>query len=490
MTNVLSNDARLTELLNRKESSLCGLMVKCPDIIYDYSINPKLLSDDGKFYFGIVRNLIRKGVEVIDKTAFMTEVATCNLTEYFEDNVGGYDALKDVVSVVDVNNKDLIIDNWNKWNLVKRYKEKGILDLDKLMTQITPMNCNQLYDYIEYLLNDSDISVSSDIVFETLSYTDQELQELQDGLNVGLQYGKYSSLLNYLTLGVAKANLYLYGGYTNSGKSSFIFENIIIPIVENGHKCCVISNEQKSDAFKILLQIHVLTERLNYWNITRKKIKSGKFSGEKDLEMMKKARDIIKEEYDPYITFVKLFDYNTSQVNKIVKKLSKTGYECFFYDTFKIGESDNSAVWAKILADSKDLFQIASKNDVAIVMSVQLALHTKNKTRWLDEGVLSNGKQMAEVVETGIYMRDIWSDEIDKESNFYIHPYRNKRDANGKYTKEIEEVTLDKNKKYKLMFLSKCRADENGQVILYEYKGDYNKWIELCRCKPHTKNLY
>ena len=479
---------KLIEKIKKSEGVLCGLILKEPNLLLDYSINKKLLSSEALFYIGIADRLLSKGIEIIDEVSFASEVADIPKLNDKYIEMGGYNTVKELMNIVEVKNADSIVDEWTKWNLVRTYDEKGILDIEKHWDKILMMKSGQVADYIEYQINNIDISTSSDMVFEDLSYNDEEIQGLIDGVNIGIQYGKHSPLLNYLTLGVAKSNIYLFGGFTNSGKSSFVFENMILNMVENKVKCCVISNEQKSDAFKVLLQIHILTERLDYWKLTRKKIRSGKFTDE-DMDMMKKAIQIAKEEYDPYLKFVKIYDYDTSKVNKVVKKLSKVGTEVFFYDTFKIGDSGDGAVWEKLLEDSKELFKTASKNDVAMILSVQLALHSKNKTRFLDEGVLSNGKQIAEVVETGVYMRDIWADEFNGET-YDIKPYRQKKDANGKFTTEREEITLDKEKKYKIMFLSKTRSDENGIAILYEFNGAWNKWIEIGKCSPHTKNNY
>ena len=86
-------------------------------------------------------------------------------------------------------------------------------------------------------------------------------------------------------------------------------------------------------------------------------------------------------------------------------------------------------------------------------------------------------------------MRDIWQDEFNGEA-YDIKPYRQKKDSNGKFTNEKEEITLDKDKKYKIMFLSKSRSDENGIALLYEFNGAWNKWVEIGRCRPATKNNY
>lgn len=481
---------KLKECISTAEGKLCGLVLQDAELILEYNINRNLLSEQAMVYIGVAEKMLEKGIKVYDEVSIGTTIESMGgIIERYYHEFGGYNTVREMISVVNTQNAESIIDEWNKFNLVKRYHDKGILDLKKHWVKIVHMSSGELVNYIEYLISDDEINVCTDIKFEKLSYTDEELLRLQKQLDRGLSYAKHSYQLDYLTTGIAKANVYLFGGYTNSGKSSYIFENMICDIVEQGIKCCVISNEQKADAFKLLLQIHVLTHRLNYKKLTRKKIKTGNFTSAEDMMMMRKAKEIIEKEYNPYLEFVKLFDYNTQQVNKIIKKMSKVGCECFFYDTFKVSESGDGQTWEKLLRDSKDLFQIASKNNVALIMSVQLALHSKNKTRWLDEGILSNGKQMAETIETGVYMRDIWADEFAGET-YDIKPYIYIRDTDGNLTKEKEYIKLDREKRYKLFFLSKCRSDENGQVLVYEYEGDYNHWKEIARCTPYTKNMY
>jgi hypothetical protein len=67
-------------------------------------------------------------------------------------------------------------------------------------------------------------------------------------------------------------------------------------------------------------------------------------------------------------------------------------------------------IWQQLVEDSKQLFQIASKENIAIIPTYQLALHTLNK-RYLDETCLSNAKQTKEVCSEIILMRKLWDDE-------------------------------------------------------------------------------
>lgn len=221
---------------------------------------------------------------------------------------------------------------------------------------------------------------------------------------------------------------------------------------------------------------YVLTNDLHYYRLTRKKLKSGKWTVE-DKAMIEKAREIIDEKYSPYIAFVKTYDYDMGKIKKVVKKLSKRGLELVVYDTMKGDNLTDGQVWQGLIEDSKDLFQIVSKEGVAGVVTYQLAL-SQLQRRFLGLDCLSNAKQVGEVFSEMIFFRDIFSDEF-KGQKHDIKPYKFKRDANGKLTGIKEEIVLDPNKVYKIFFHVKTRNDAVGTALVYEFQGHINKWEEI-----------
>lgn len=468
------------------EGNMLGVLWKKPELIAEYNINKDALSTDGIFYYSLAEMLFKLNHTRFDEITVFSVIKDDEVLEKGWKERGGYNTVKEFTAIVDTDNADAYFDTFNKCYLLKKLYEKGF-NVENEFDKFRKMSTQQLFDYMEYQLNSIAIETTGSLEFEDLNMTDEEVQSMIDGEEVGLMYGKHSPILNYLTMGLPKGDLTMVGSYTNGGKSSYLTANMIIPIAEQKIKCCLISNEQRSIVYKRLLMIYVLTEKLNYYSITRKKLKSGNLNAE-EMAMFNKAREIIKEEYAPYITFVKLYDYDMGKVKKVVKKLAKTGLELLIYDTMKYGGSEES-VWMSLLDDSKELFQICSKENIAGLVSLQLALHTKNKVRFLDESTLANGKQIAEVFSEIILFRDIWDDEFNDDV-YDLKPYRLVKDANGKFTNIREEVILDKDKKYKIFFLSKTRNDENNVAIIYEYQGHINKWKEVAKCTPSQKNRY
>jgi hypothetical protein len=99
---------------------------------------------------------------------------------------------------------------------------------------------------------------------------------------------------------------------------------------------------------------------------------------------------------------------------------------------------------------------------------------------------LSTAKQVSEVFSECVFFRSLWDDEWPGEK-YDIKTYRNIKDpVTGKYTSAKELVELDRDKDYKIFFLSKTRNDNAGACFLYRFDGEWNRWVEIGKC--HVQN--
>lgn len=437
-----------------------------------------LKTEDGQFYFHLGREMYKQGYKSFDNVTIYTFLESKPTVKKHFEKLGGYPTINELCSLVNPDNVDAYYDKIAKMNTLMTLYDKGFSVLDH-MDKFAEMTNQDVYDYYDYLLNSISIKNSHDIDMETLEIDHKFLDECDEGSAQGLSYGAHCPILNYLTLGVPLGDLYMFGGHSGVGKSSFVFENQILTMTESGIKCAVISNEQRSKDFKQLLLVHILTQELDYWGLTRKKLKLGKFTDEQ-WEMLEKAATISKEKYKS-IQFVKLFDNDMKKVKRIIKKLAKLGYQAFMFDTMKSEDEIDEAMWQQLLIHSRKLFQIASKENIALICTYQLALHTLNK-RYLDASCLSNAKQIKEVFSEMVYARTLWDDEYTGEK-FDVKPYQLKKDKNGKYSNIREPIELDRDKKYIVVFLDKTRNDDDKIQVLYEFNGRFNKWYEKGYCK-------
>jgi hypothetical protein len=269
------------------------------------------------------------------------------------------------------------------------------------------------------------------------------------------------------------------GGFSGTGKSSWMFANMAIPLVEQGKKVCIMSNEQKSKEFKTMLLSMILANEFKYFGLTRKKIKIGQWNPEQK-EMIGKATKFYNENYKGKLKFVRFFDYDVNKVKLVVRKLAKQGFEAFFLDTFKSSSLVDGQFWQQLIEDSKQLFQLVAKEDVAMVTTYQLSQALLGR-RWLDASCLSNSKGIKEVYSEMVYFRQLYNDEFEGQK-YDIKPYNWVKGADGKYTDVKQFITLDKEKKYLVAMVDKTRNDEDKQAILYEFNGRFNMWKELGYC--------
>lgn len=482
----------IEEKINKKiamnEGSIIGCLYKLPELYTEYTVKKENLSDDGQFYYSLGENMYVQGNEVFNEIAVYNLIGDNALLKQSFDERGGWNTIKELMSTVDVKNMDAYFDGFSKYHYLKFLHSKGF-NVELEFSKFEQMNSGQVYDYFEYLLNSSNIETISNLDFEDLCISDKELDAIRAGENMGLQYGSASPILNYATMGLPKSELSSINSFINEGKSSVAFSNFVMPVVENGHKVLIISNEQKSMSFKYLLLVYVLTNKLDYWKLTRKKIKAGKFTDE-ELLMLNKAREYIEENYKNNIKFIKVYDYSMDVVKKAVKKYAKLGFEMVLYDVLKVEAADEST-WQQLIENSKELFKLASKYDLAILTTMQLAMALKGKVRKLGIECLANGKQAGEVQSEMVFFRGLYEDEIDEKSKFYCKPYKLVRDKNtGKFTNVKEDIILDSNKQYAVFILGKSRNDETGKCILYEKNLAWNEWNELGYCHISENNKY
>ena len=481
--------ADLTKNRTPIEGNFVLSLYKNPTDLYsDFPIDPDkdLITADGKFYYNLGANMIKKGIKTFDEISVMTFLNDYPQIKNEFDSKGGWKAVSEYIGLLDENNAEAYYNELMKNNLLLELDKKGF-NIEANMNIFNQLStADEVFDVLEAQLNSAALNITHDIQLETLSYTQKDIEKKQSGEQVGLQFSENCPLLNGFSNGIPRKGLTMLASYTNGGKTSFVFGNIVLPLAKQKIKTCVISNEQDSIIFKDLLYLYVLTSELDYWNITRSSLRNLKFT-EEDRKMFSKADKIVREKYEPYIRFQRMYDYGMKNVKRTIKKLAKQGFELFIYDTFKV-DSTTDIVWQSFLNDSKELFQISSKENVAIITPVQIALSTRGKLRWLNEGALSNSKQIAEIYEEIFMFRDIWRDEYNGENND-IKPYMFELDkeTNTKIRKEIP-ISFNEDEKYKIFFHSKSRNGEAGRTVLYEFIPRYNKWKEVGLCTVGEEN--
>ena len=473
---------KINENRDQIEAPFVFCFWKDPDLYDDYKfVNEKkddtLKSEDAQFYFNLGKALYNAGFRKFDNITVYGFLQNKPEVKETFDNYGGYREIENLKQLVNVENVDAYFDKIAKLNTLNSLC-KLTFDSFEDVSKFDKMSSQQVYDYFEYKLSDISIESTHDVEEESLVIDDEFIEECNTGDAVGISYAKNCPIMNYLTLGVPLGEMFMIAGHSGVGKSSFVFENMVLPMAEEGVKVAIVSNEMRSKDYKIMLLSHILTKELNYWGLTRKQIKMGHFTNEQ-REMLNKAKKISQEKYSS-LGFIKLFDNDIGKVLKYIKKKSKRGYQIFVWDTMKSDDSLDEKMFLQLLINSRKVFQLASKENIAIIPTYQLALYTVNQ-RYLDASCLANGKQIKEVFSEMIYMRQLWQDEYTGEK-YDCKAYQLQKNEDGKYTKVKRMIELDKDNKYIVAFLDKTRNDEDKQQVLYEVNGRFNSWKEIGYC--------
>lgn len=469
---------------NRKiiEANVVFCMYKNIDLFKDYGNKLDIFKsfelEESQFYYSIGLNLVKQGFKVLDEVALESYFTDKPSSKEIYLEYGGWNIIKEMINIVELKNFEKYYDDLTKYNIIKELESKGF---DIKNVPLNTMNSSQLYDYYDYLINDIFVKSNTENKIETLEITDEYLESRYNGEGLGASIGSSSPRLNYDIGGLRTRNVVIVGGSSGAGKSSFSFEAMIIPLVKQGIGTGIISNEQDAHQFRDILLTAVLVNQFKYYKVTRKKLQSGNLSTE-DKVVIKKAQSIINEKYAPYITFVKMFNYNIEETNKVIKKLSREGISHILYDTMKAEDSMNANFSGQMVEVSKTLFTLADKLDICIIWTQQASLHSLN-SRYLSMINLAGSKQVSEVAAQVIMLRPVWDDEYTNEK-YDVTPYNYKKGENGyvkdenKHTvKELFELDKDQPRNI-LIFLAKNRFGEADKVFTYLQNALYNTWKE------------
>lgn len=486
----MNNKTQLAEeiLMNNRElveGNLIFCLWKDPDLFSEYSkeINADrdLLTEDGRFYYRLAKELSNLGFNSFDDASVRSFIeGKPALTEKYE-SLGEYRPIFEMKRMLNVDNIETYYDELLKSNMLIRLHNKGFNVVNEI-NKFRKMTTSQLYDYFEYQLDNVFLNRGSGAKIEDLDVTDEFIASCDDGTEKGLSYASTCPILNYHTLGLHRSNVQIFAGFSGTGKSSFVMSSYVFPILDQGEKIVIVANEMNKKAWQHLFVATILSQKLKYYGLPRKKQKMGGFN-EEQREMMNKAKEYYETHYKDRIKFVKIYDYSIDDVKRVFRKLSKQGFSYGIFDTFKSQDAASDKVTGELIEASKQLLQVAEKENICIIITMQLAIYMEN-TRYLTGATLSNAKGVKEVVSELVLTRPLFEDEFNGEK-FDVKPYKFKRDSiTGKLTNIKEEITLNPEKKYRLMFLDKTRNDDGDICLLYQFDGSWNKWTELGYCTP------
>ena len=462
--------------------------IKNTSLLDEYPLNVEedLVLDESKMLYGLVEKMYNKGITEVDILSMETFIEELPTVKAEIESYGGVREIINQAKAVNTVNFESFHDELMKNNyLIDLYQVQKQL-VEKYDEMKTEMDSQQVADYVEYLVgNINNTTIGKKATHNDFYLSDSLIEEIVSGEFIKtISFGEYAKVLDSIFNGLPESCVTLFSGLSGASKSTFTVSNVIYPIIRNGHKVLLISNELNFRQYMMMFLTIILTRELNYFKITRDKLNKAKLTDE-DIMMIKKAQKIINEKYDKPIHFIDMNASSTQEVIRAIRKYSKIGYYLTVYDTAKPDSSISDAsgqAWQRSLEMIKELTYVTQETKTHLWLPYQIANSSDYKRR-LSRMDLAEAKNIITMITNHGILRKIKPEEKDPESKYYCKPYRlTYNEELGKWIKE--KITLDPDKKYVCVFIDKTRFSEDGQYLIYEFNGAWSIYREVGMCLP------
>ena len=470
------------------------------------------ITEDGRFYFNIADRMRKQkytSLKEIDILSAPNEILNESVKEKFEEK-GGIESINNISDTINLDNADKYLDNLYKENSILRLFDKGfnvLKPIAKGNKNIVPLNffrtsCDskQVIDWYESQLTDVDAGYTTRITAnEEILFSDKIIDEIENGEDVGIHFdyagedvdGNKINCFPYLSTqigGFEDGTFNILAGYSSTGKTT-AWITILMALAHHGRKILIISNEQHKNVFYYSILSWIARKRFRY-TLNKNKFKSKDKLTIEDKDILKKCFKYFNENFGKKIRIITITDADMRLVRSQIRKyVLQEDYDVVLYDTFKLdmtNSKNKDNTWLSLIEDSREFDRIAKKYNIIMLASLQLSESTRGKL-FLDASVLSMSKQIKEVLESLLLMRNVYPEELDKNNKkFYCNPFRDIKKSDGTWIREpyqIEEDTV-----YKMLFIEKARNGQNstdsGVAYLLKFYGATGTFGEVAKCKP------
>lgn len=468
------------------EAMLTGLFWNNP-YLYEIYSKDKLDYDTFQnkycaFFFSLGRKMIESGLKSFDSIAVAKTVKDYACEDQYE-MYGGLETIEELKE----ESKENIENIENYYTDIKKYNMlKNLTDLfgDKVLKQTgkydyKKMTKEQIHTYwndkVNKLAMDGDNKYKEAKILKGLR---ERVKDWKENPAVGLPFYNAKKWTKICT-GWDYGNMYIFGGFGGSGKTSVSFEKVVMSCIEQKEKLLIIANEQGEDDFCKMLVTTAMGTGTKA-PIQRQKFNEGNFTAEDDKKI-DNAIDWIEEvsgNDDSLVALVFMDNYVMEDVKTLIRHYHARGYRRVIIDTGKPSEdAGNKARWEIMADDFRDLYKICrpSSLNIALWINVQLSDSAISR-RFLNESALGESKKLKNEASVLFLMRHVWDDEYAGGKHEITVTNYVSDELQGGY-KEVEfKLDRAKGDTYMLVFTAKNRRGQDnktGQRVLV-LKADFN----------------
>lgn len=442
------------------EPNLIACLWKSPELyndLKDLGIED-FVTKDGVLLYKIGLDMFNKGIKEFDDLTIMS---------YIEQNpqLKPYLNLREInnmKSIVNLNNFESYYDDLVKYNTFLSLHDFGFNVVGNLPT-LEPMTSELVYQYFDYQLNN--VFVKKQLGVKTVDLTTgygNYIKQCKEGVNKGVSFASTGAkILSYVMNGVHDSTMSLVGAESGKGKSSYIANILLIPLLEAGEKIVLLINEEEENDWRNKILATVVNNRIKFKGLRRQKIQTGNLD-EDDDNLIAQAEEWLKQ-YEGNIQFIGLNDYSIKTIRKIIKKYSRQRYKTFIYDTLKPDDETNDSSWKIFIENSKDLYQITKKEKIKMICTVQLSISGVYGVDKLSHAHIARAKGIVEVCSQVQLFRPLSRKECE---NLQVYQYAKNEEGRYTHTKQFQSLNPDKN--YIIIFITKNRFGEDDLALVYE----------------------
>ena len=483
LSSIFSNRKRLEAVVSLN-------LLKNPSLFDEYRLTDEDFKDKDAKQITRLASLLQT-VDTVDVLAIdMIFDKNKELKEYFDD-FGGSQELMSEVNRIDENNFEVFYEELIKQNYIMELKKLGF-DVDRYMDKFKDMNVEDIKDWLDVNvinIEERTTQLGRGLEINDFDLTDEMIEEIINGtLYDSIQFSDYCPILNSLINGITLGTGIILSAPSGRGKSTFVVSNMLYPILKQGEKIVIVSNEMTFLQYMQMYISVIATREFKDFTVTRTKTTKGTL--ENGREKLKKIQSYIRNELKKDGGNIKFVNYNTGEIDTVIrtmKKLSKLGYTVCVFDTMKAENSADSKAWAKIIEDSKKLIFTAQEVHMGLIMPFQTTQSSENK-RSLSRADLSEGKGIITVVSVSLMFRPVKSDEFDG-GDYALNPYKLIKNSETDKWEKVSIPFKNDGKHYIVLTIDKNRFGEDGVSILYQFDGSHAiyKEIGMCTTSPDYK---